>query len=439
MDKLKRLFERWAMKLGGAIFDQVFFSGSNFVLNILLARWMLPEEYGGFAVAYAWFLLALNLYEAIITEPMNVFGAGKYWAHFSKYLGIIYRGHIVLSLFIALLLAIGAVITYFTDSSIVAAVLLGSAVAAPFLLARWLTRFPFYVLGTPHVSVVGSIIYLIFAGIGYVVFHEMDLLTPVVAILWMGISGFAGSIVQTYLFLKPNWQYKDTDMTIKDVVVTHWDYGKWSTLTRVMNWIPSNVYTVVMPIFISLAGSAALRAVNNLVLPIALAISALSSILLPAFVRTYENKGIHELTNLMRNIMILYTSLTFTYLVVIVIGGQWIFDLVYDGQYNDFITIPILIALGLNPMIAGISAILDISLRAMGNIKKSFLAKIIPTAFTLTGGIFLLAIGGLLGSYIATIIANLITIFVLLIYFVRSKQDIEANRIVQSTAPTPTS
>jgi len=45
----------WTGKGGLAVVDQALFAGSNFLLSILLARWLTPAEYGAFAVADAVF------------------------------------------------------------------------------------------------------------------------------------------------------------------------------------------------------------------------------------------------------------------------------------------------------------------------------------------------------------------------------------------------
>ena len=36
-----------------ALADQALFAGSNFILNIVLARWLSPNDYGAFGVAFS--------------------------------------------------------------------------------------------------------------------------------------------------------------------------------------------------------------------------------------------------------------------------------------------------------------------------------------------------------------------------------------------------
>ena len=55
---------------------------SLFLVNVLLARWLGPEDYGAFVVAYSWFLLPENFYEAILVErcrhrPARRLGGGR--------------------------------------------------------------------------------------------------------------------------------------------------------------------------------------------------------------------------------------------------------------------------------------------------------------------------------------------------------------------------
>src|SRR5437763_5035661 len=77
---------QFAKKGALAISDQALFSGANFLVNILLARWMAASEYGAFSLAYSVFLLFAVVHTALLIEPMMVFGSGKYQRVFPSYL-----------------------------------------------------------------------------------------------------------------------------------------------------------------------------------------------------------------------------------------------------------------------------------------------------------------------------------------------------------------
>jgi hypothetical protein len=65
-------------KPGWAVIDQALFAFSNFALNLLLARWLSPNEYGIFADDYTALLLIATLHTALLTDPMLEIGPGKY-------------------------------------------------------------------------------------------------------------------------------------------------------------------------------------------------------------------------------------------------------------------------------------------------------------------------------------------------------------------------
>src|SRR5579859_464681 len=84
-----------AMTGGLAILGQGAFAGSHFLMNVMMARWLPPEQYGAFALAYSGFLLFLMLYSACVYEPLIVFGSGRYAGRFQEYFGLLARGSVL--------------------------------------------------------------------------------------------------------------------------------------------------------------------------------------------------------------------------------------------------------------------------------------------------------------------------------------------------------
>lgn len=132
-DRLGATLKTWLPWVGKgtlAITDQGLFASSNFLLNVLLARWLAPAEYGTFALAYSVLLLFLVFHTALLTSPMLVFGSGKYRDRFPEYMGILLRGHFALMVPAAALLAAAAFLFGRLYSPEVERVFLALAVAA---------------------------------------------------------------------------------------------------------------------------------------------------------------------------------------------------------------------------------------------------------------------------------------------------------------------
>ena len=85
----------WVRKGTLAVLDQGLISGSNFLISILLARWMGAAQYGAYALAFSIFLLFLVSYQALVLEPMCVFGPAQYRECEPEYFGTLLRMHVV--------------------------------------------------------------------------------------------------------------------------------------------------------------------------------------------------------------------------------------------------------------------------------------------------------------------------------------------------------
>src|SRR6266542_4967051 len=83
------LFSRlkhWGLKGGLSIVDQGLYSGANFVLSILLARWLIPANYGIYSIAFAVYQFVFQAHNSLILEPMSVLGPAKMPHRLADYL-----------------------------------------------------------------------------------------------------------------------------------------------------------------------------------------------------------------------------------------------------------------------------------------------------------------------------------------------------------------
>src|SRR4051812_17840854 len=75
---LPRLLRVWGLRSILSIIDQGLTASVSFGVNVLLARWMPPDVYGAFAVAFAGFLFVSGFHNAVLLEPLTVLGPARH-------------------------------------------------------------------------------------------------------------------------------------------------------------------------------------------------------------------------------------------------------------------------------------------------------------------------------------------------------------------------
>ncbi len=394
----------WVGKGSLAILDQGLFAGSNFLINVLLARWREPAGYGAFALAYSIFLLLGVFHTAVLTEPMLVFGPGRYREHFPRYLGILLRGHFVLMLPSTALLAAAAFLLGWLYSPEVEPAFLALAIAGPFILLIWLLRRAFYVRLNPGWAAAGSGVYLLILLASILTLRAVGRLTPATGFLAMA----AGSLITSLLLLVLLRPTLATDSSvIRAVAADHWRYGRWSVATAGISWLPGNIYYVLLPGWFGLEGAGAFRALMNLAMPVLHSIGALSGILLPVLVRNRNKSGTHGMANTMRLFLALFLLGSMVYLIVFWGLRFELFHLLYGDKYEKYTSLPVFLV-GLLPFSSSLVVVLGSSLRALERPEYIFWGFVGSGVVTLFVGIPLVAAGGVSGGLLGLLLSYLV-------------------------------
>ena len=141
-----------------SILDQGIFTGTNFLIAILLGRWLSQESYGAYSLAMVIFLLAAGQYISFLLEPMSVLGPNEYKKDLQSYFRFLIKSHIGLTLILAIIILILTGLISSLDYSAIRMM----ALALPFILVIWFVRWFLFMQGQPHKSLVLSISYLLF-------------------------------------------------------------------------------------------------------------------------------------------------------------------------------------------------------------------------------------------------------------------------------------
>src|ERR1700680_161719 len=224
----------WLRKASFSVLDQGLISGSNFLIGVLLARWLEPEQFGAYTLAFSTFLLISVVYQALVLEPQSVFATSTYRHEPRQYMGSLLRLHGVLASAAFLAFVIAALLTHGQHSGAsLPGALAGILLAAPWILLLWLSRGMCYAKQSPHVATSGAVVYSVIMLFGFLALLRLRLLTPVTVFTLMGVASLVTSLV-LLVVLRPSLLAGTSATRLSEVGRQHWRYGRWALAAYVM-------------------------------------------------------------------------------------------------------------------------------------------------------------------------------------------------------------
>ena len=372
---------RWITRGGWAVADQASFALSNFAVNVLLARWLSPVAFGAFVTSYSVFLLVSMIHAGIVTDPLVVFGAGRYTRWFSQYLRRVVHEHFVVTIIATVLMSVAAAVLWMLHRDIVATALFGMSCATPFLLLTAVTRRACYARSRPMWAAFGGLMNLAAVCAGLAVLKATGTLSVLSAEALMAASALVASMCVLVPLLRLTTVVVSAQ-DLAEVRPAHVRFGRWTAASGVLTWANTQGLYVWLAISVGLAETASLRATMNLVLPILHTDMAFASLLVPAFVVQRDNP--ERFRRVMQVAMTAFTMEAAAYGMVLVMLGPRVMQIMYGGAYAAD---PVLLWLVAGvPLVSSLFNALGAALKALEQPQRVFTGTLIGAAVLVTGG-----------------------------------------------------
>lgn len=397
-----------------ALLDQGLIASSNFALSILLARWLSPQQYGSYALAFEIFLLVSLLHQALLLEPQRVFGSTDHGDRQREYLGVLLCFN--LGLAAAVIVAVGVsawVLHTFMMRDSLPEALVGVMFAAPCILVLWLARGAYYVRMSPQYAVIGATLYCtaMFGSLGLV--YKYRLLSVASAFLVMGAAALISSAV---LLVRLRPVFSGYSMW-GPIFRQHWTYGRWILLSSVLSWLTGAIYYPLVSSFSGMAATGALKVLLNLTLPAAQAFNALSVFVLPYASRMYQLNGVAALTHVVTRMTWLFAAGSILYWGLIIFLSKPLILLLYGARYSDLYSLVPLVAVASIPW--NIAYVPAIALRAVRSSASIFAIYCASSAVAVVIGIPVTWGYGLRGALWTMTVSNAAALLVSFVLFRR--------------------
>lgn len=394
----------WSMPSALALTDQGLISGANFLLNLLLARWLAPQDYGIFAVAFTVFLVLNSFHEALVLEPLSVLSAShspsRLNSYFSRQLRIQFGWMLAVA---SVLVGVATGFLLLRGSSSLANSLFACALFIPCLFLQSFTRRVAYVAHRPAFAAASSSLYAFVLFVGPLTTGAAFTRSPALPLLWIGFAALASSCLLLLLLRRfVPFETPEANLSLTHLLSENWAYGRWLAVTSVFSASAAQLQTILTAGLLNLDAAGTLRAMQLPMLLMAQTITALAVLFLP---RLAHKVGEGNFTALRRNTHYLSTALValaLSYALFLWLFAPQIERILFSGKYATASwLIPLL---GLVPVFSALTVGFSLALRASRRPQHYLLAALCTAPISAASAVLLIPRWGLPGAAVSIVL-----------------------------------
>jgi O-antigen/teichoic acid export membrane protein len=391
----------WGVQSGVSFLDQGLTSGTSFVLNLFLARWLTPEGYGAFALAFATLLFVSGFHNVLLLEPMSVFGPAGYALNTVPYFKAQLKVHFVLTAGLsAFLLLITVALSILGIRRELVLATAASTLAFPLVLLLWSVRRMCYVVHRPGIAAWASAGYFIALVVGLFWVRWTDIVSPPGAMLLMALASLAAVLVPLRMLGMFSLK-SETHFSWRKVLRENWAYGRWLVASTTLFSVASQIQTYSAAALLGVGAAGVLRAMQMPSLIMTQVVSAMGLLLLPVMAREYGLGHIDRLRKKAVVSSVLIGAMAVAYAGTLGIFAKPIENLMYAGKFSSSAwLIPVF---GLVPVCTGFANGFSMALRASQKPHFDLLANGISAPVGLVTAVLFIKLWGLQGAAISMV------------------------------------
>lgn len=390
----------WPVRGGLAVADQAIFAGSNFGLNVYLARSLPPAEFGVFAFTLAVVLALFGLYTAIQLEPLSVLGPSRHHDRGRGYLWTQLRIHLWLTGILGMLLVAAGLAAGSANAIQVGRTFVAAGLACPSVLLYHLARRFLYTRDPGTRAVTGSVIYACVLGCGVILAQLHGWLSPAVA---FGMQALASGTASAYMFWRlqaANALELESACEMRPLLLEQWNYGKYLVGIVLLQSAAVHGLTFMTSAMLGFGALGTLRAMQCFVLPLGHTMIALFAIAQPALARDFGSGRLDALRRKGTAVGGTILGMTIAGEICLLAFHHQLEHVLFGGKFAAYSgLIPVF---GAAIIFEGLTGTQALMLRAVQRPRIHMLSTAATTPLALMFGFVLIRWGGMWGAAAAT-------------------------------------
>src|SRR5690606_28410042 len=150
------------------------------------------------------------------------------------------------------------------------------------------------------------------------------------ALAAMGIAATIASLAGSTKYWARPARFKTPE--VQQFAVKAWTYGRWSAPAGALMWVANNIFIITLPLASTVADSARLKMVLNLLLRFQQVLLGLSLVGLPMLARLHSNGQAERATRLTRLALTAALAGGGAFSAALALGGEEVFTWIYGSR-----------------------------------------------------------------------------------------------------------
>jgi O-antigen/teichoic acid export membrane protein len=393
LESLRALRRRNALRVFWLVTDQAIYAGSNFITNIIFARWLSATDYGLYSLSFSGFMFLTVLHYGAFLEPLLIQSAQVDQRHRRSYVLAMGWVHTAMLAVLSAISGIGAILAFSLHVPDAAWAILGAGIGGTAMLILLTARRLCLVFLSAFTSaVIGALYFVGVLATAYLLHLEQDIFW---GDLWM-IMGAWSLLCSVIIF---GLLYRNTSgrepYSLLDLYRFQRRYAGWSILSSVCIWIRFESILMILARLVGLEAVAQTRAILNLGNPLVQVLNAMHASLLVLFSAAHSEGR----TQRVLGMVVAYCAAVGVAVAVLWVVSTPLISLLYDGRYTEYAWEVPWYYLGLGCL--GVDHMISSAFKARGLLTQGYVSQVTSAVIGITAGLILIPLFGQPGAIYA--------------------------------------